>query len=386
MSSRRRSSFSPEPSPKKARFSTSPTKIINNKDHNNSSNSKNNNSSATASGSNSRSTVIGNSPSKNNVAGASSSNRLPVGRIPGQSLFDSLNQDDDAGEDNSTQEESEDDERIPVASGSRITRSTSISGAVGNILDNNRSGVNSTNRSDLNPSSLIPAENSRRMEEEASTQDESESGLNVVTKSLGSNITSSPTKQTNSSTRREGILTLGTSLSPPPQQLQKKNTVTSCSPSPPPAPKRPISTDPSASHLSCPICLGPPTPLVTTICGHTFCGPCLHAALVAGGGITPEVNHEAQAIVGGRPIRGGGWRGGGGRGGMFGPGANRGGGAPGSGGRNIGGLGVNNDVPPSELDGHCPVCRTILRGGWGHSIRGLTLRMIPVEKIIIEVD
>ncbi|GAA97310.1 uncharacterized protein L969DRAFT_61840 [Mixia osmundae IAM 14324] len=84
----------------------------------------------------------------------------------------------------------------------------------------------------------------------------------------------------------------------------------------------------SLKELQCPVCLDPPSPFVTTRCGHTFCGKCLHDCM-------------AQ----------------------------------------------QTDFP--GLDGQCPVCRTMLRNGWqtGYqpvdrdrdigswgSLRGVTLR------------
>lgn len=60
---------------------------------------------------------------------------------------------------------------------------------------------------------------------------------------------------------------------------------------------------------------------------------------------------------------------------MFGPGSYRGGGA--AAGRSAGRGGEEEET---ELDKHCPVCRTVLRGGWGKSLRGLTMRMGVVRK------
>lgn len=38
-----------------------------------------------------------------------------------------------------------------------------------------------------------------------------------------------------------------------------------------------------------------------------------------------------------------------------------------------------------NLDKHCPVCRTVLRGGWGRSLRGVVLRMGEVRQVVEEV-
>ncbi|KAK4051000.1 hypothetical protein OIV83_003129 [Microbotryomycetes sp. JL201] len=173
----------------------------------------------------------------------------------------------------------------------------------------------------------------------------------------------------------------------------------------------------SLSSLQCPICFGSPTPLVLTSCGHAFCGPCLHAALVAGPPLTPPPP-DRSARRGGRGIA----RRGRGRGAGGGPAAeaflNRAGqrrnprrnvnnnsnnnnnnnyGAHGpfeegyqeddvDGRIGARGFGLDDaedwdndaqDGPPTELDKHCPVCRAPLRGGWGRSLRGLYLRMAP---------
>lgn len=123
----------------------------------------------------------------------------------------------------------------------------------------------------------------------------------------------------------------------------------------------------SLANLTCPICLGPPTPLAMTICGHAFCGGCLHESLASGPELTPppEPNnaglHRYGFGFGFGPGTGGAAGGGG---------AGRGSGGARRGGR-MGGEG--------ELDARCPVCRTILRGGWNKSLRGLIVRMAVVE-------
>ncbi|GAA6060278.1 hypothetical protein JCM10212_003978 [Sporobolomyces blumeae] len=166
--------------------------------------------------------------------------------------------------------------------------------------------------------------------------------------------------------------------------------------SPSTAADAPTEALPSLATLSCPICLGPPTPLALTSCGHAFCAPCLHAALVAGPALTPPPPGSAAARAApttfqGRPLAGGGWRGGGlvpggasrgargagGRGGSGRGGSGR-GGARGSNG--AGGGPTNDDEGDPELDKHCPVCRTPLYGGWGRSLRGLVVRMAPVPR------
>ncbi|GAA5832981.1 hypothetical protein JCM3766R1_000385 [Sporobolomyces carnicolor] len=176
-------------------------------------------------------------------------------------------------------------------------------------------------------------------------------------------------------------------------------------PSPSPSTQPPPSNDAASSNshlaslatLSCPICLGPPTPLALTACGHAFCAPCLHAALVAGPALTPP-----PAPV---PVRGrGGARARGrarGRGGSRGRG--RGTGARGRGNTRASGPGLgaqweSDDYEDEEgdpaslaslddaaggdpdLNKHCPVCRTPLYGGWGKSLRGLMIRMAPVKR------
>lgn len=136
---------------------------------------------------------------------------------------------------------------------------------------------------------------------------------------------------------------------------------------------------PSLSHLTCPICFGPPAPLALTLCGHAFCAPCLHAALVAGPALTPPPTGTA-----------GGGRGRGGRMGPMGEAArlfNTSAGARGRG-RGVRGGGAagsareldDDDEGDPELNKHCPVCRTPLYGGWGKSLRGLVLRMAPVKR------
>ncbi|KAH8914949.1 hypothetical protein BT69DRAFT_1289466 [Atractiella rhizophila] len=110
------------------------------------------------------------------------------------------------------------------------------------------------------------------------------------------------------------------------------------SPSPPAAFKNP-SERKGWEELTCPICLCPPKPLVTTSCGHTFCGPCLHAALLA----QPKVQVNEPST---------------GRFNFF---------SFGFGGRTV--------TRFADEEGVCPVCRTELRGGWGHALRGIYLRM-----------
>lgn len=89
----------------------------------------------------------------------------------------------------------------------------------------------------------------------------------------------------------------------------------------------------SMNELVCPICLGPPTPLVVTECGHTFCGPCLHAAMVAQP-ITQQLLRDLPTVAG------------------------------------------------KNLEGTCPVCRHVLSGGWGQSLRGAILKMDLVDLAI----
>jgi len=83
-------------------------------------------------------------------------------------------------------------------------------------------------------------------------------------------------------------------------------------------------------ELVCPVCLGPPTPLVFTECGHAFCGPCLHSALTS----QPITQDTFRALP------------------------------------NVAGKG---------LEGTCPVCRHALAGGWGKALRGAILRMAEIE-------
>lgn len=125
----------------------------------------------------------------------------------------------------------------------------------------------------------------------------------------------------------------------------------------------PTTTKESLANLSCPICLGPPTPLAMTICGHAFCGGCLHESLASGPELTPPP--ELNGGLGRYNVG-------------FGPGTGGGGGAGrGSGGARRGGrMGGGGE---GELDARCPVCRTILRGGWNKSLRGLIVRMAVVE-------
>ncbi|KAG0138977.1 hypothetical protein CROQUDRAFT_104427 [Cronartium quercuum f. sp. fusiforme G11] len=78
----------------------------------------------------------------------------------------------------------------------------------------------------------------------------------------------------------------------------------------------------SLANLTCSICLGSPSPLVVTQCGHVACGGCLTASLVS------------QVDAFGLPMGG-------------------------------------------QNSGKCPVCRTVLGGGWGTSMRGAILKMGP---------
>ncbi|SCV73709.1 BQ2448_6139 [Microbotryum intermedium] len=170
--------------------------------------------------------------------------------------------------------------------------------------------------------------------------------------------------------------------------------------------------DDSLSTLACPICFGAPVPIAATSCGHVFCAPCLHAALLAGPALTPPpaaLGHglgQGQGAFGRRGLfnlgeTGRGARGGrrNGRGGEGGGRARRtvhggtgsgwgaldvdededmdaGGGGMGFGGpQNAGGGGGAGGT--TELDKHCPVCRKPLRGGWGRALRGVILRMEP---------
>lgn len=151
------------------------------------------------------------------------------------------------------------------------------------------------------------------------------------------------------------------------------------SPSPPPRPSTkppPVPDAPSLSTFCCPICLGPPTPLAMTSCGHAFCAPCLHASLAAGPALTPPPPNRGHGFAGGVVVHGAG------RVIVTGP----------EGvlhyvnGNLMGGPGVmpraggsGRAEESSELDKRCPVCRTSLRGGWGKSLRGLVLRMAPVR-------
>lgn len=114
----------------------------------------------------------------------------------------------------------------------------------------------------------------------------------------------------------------------------------------------PSPTRESLANLTCPICLGAPSPLAITICGHAFCAPCIHQSLSMAPKIIPEYVHQPNPIFFGRTTgRGGGRMGA-------------------SGGRTM---------EPSDLDANCPVCRTPLLGGWGKSIRGIVLKIAPLN-------
>ncbi|CAH7673264.1 hypothetical protein BY996DRAFT_4580517, partial [Phakopsora pachyrhizi] len=82
----------------------------------------------------------------------------------------------------------------------------------------------------------------------------------------------------------------------------------------------------SLANLTCSICLGPPSPLVVTKCGHIACGGCLTASLAS--------NQDSYIFV--NPHRG-----------------------------------------PDSNRGKCPVCRAVLTGGWGVGMRGAILKMSP---------
>jgi len=86
----------------------------------------------------------------------------------------------------------------------------------------------------------------------------------------------------------------------------------------------PIEGPTSFLYLTCPICLGPPNPLVATQCGHTFCGPCLFASL----------SQEGPA-------------------------------------------GARRETVVEK--GKCPLCRAELSSGWGKSLRGLSYKYRSVE-------
>ncbi|EGG05089.1 uncharacterized protein MELLADRAFT_107737 [Melampsora larici-populina 98AG31] len=79
----------------------------------------------------------------------------------------------------------------------------------------------------------------------------------------------------------------------------------------------------SLANLTCSICLGSPSPLVVTQCGHVACGGCLAASLAS----------QPRPMLGFEPQAG------------------------------------------TENNGKCPVCRTMLVGGWGTSMRGAILKM-----------
>ncbi|GAA5862800.1 hypothetical protein JCM1840_002678 [Sporobolomyces johnsonii] len=155
---------------------------------------------------------------------------------------------------------------------------------------------------------------------------------------------------------------------------------------PPPSADRPRTTPPDAdtepprslAHLSCSIFLGPSNPLALTACGHAFCAPCLHAALVAGPALTPP---PPDTSTRGRRGRGASYvtavssgiftsttrgRGRGARGGA-------------AGGAAAGQPSSDDDGDP-ELDNHCPVCRMPLYGGQGKSLRGLVVGMGPAKR------
>lgn len=137
---------------------------------------------------------------------------------------------------------------------------------------------------------------------------------------------------------------------------------------PPPPRTAAPSSGAALSALTCPICFGSPSPLAITVCGHAFCAGCLHSALLAGPALSPQpagangmgvAGYVNRARVNAT---------------LFGPG---------SGGRGVAGAsarrGGNDSEEETELDKHCPVCRTRLTGGWGKSLRGLTLRMVAVK-------
>ncbi|BGP56750.1 hypothetical protein JCM8202_004477 [Rhodotorula sphaerocarpa] len=172
----------------------------------------------------------------------------------------------------------------------------------------------------------------------------------------------------------------------PPLPLQDANPTDLPGPSEP-APK-------SLAHLECPICCGPPTPLALTSCGHAFCAPCLHAALVSAPALTPPPPGSGAGFGFGAGLggatgpalarRGRGFAGVGGGGG----GGRRGTAANGTRGRRGGRTGrgdpyddgaASDDGDP-ELNKRCPLCRSPLYGGWGKSLRGLVLRMAPKNR------
>ncbi|GAA5962087.1 hypothetical protein JCM21900_001943 [Sporobolomyces salmonicolor] len=153
---------------------------------------------------------------------------------------------------------------------------------------------------------------------------------------------------------------------------------------PRPSADQPTTTPPDAdtspprslAHLSCPICLGPPTPLALTACGHAFCAPCLHAALVAGPALTPP---PPDTSTRGRRGRGAAYAAAASSGIFTSRGRGR-GARGGAAGRAAVGQPSSDDDGDPELNKHCPVCRTPLYGGWGKSLRGLVVRMGPAKR------
>lgn len=125
-------------------------------------------------------------------------------------------------------------------------------------------------------------------------------------------------------------------------------------------PPPPSAAGPSLATLTCPVCLGPPTPLALTACGHAFCAPCLHASLVAGPALTPP---PPDLGPGTRGNRGGGGVGGAATSRIFVHSRGRGRGGRGRGRGAWVETGNAPPAPPGELDKHCPVCRHPLRGG-----------------------
>ncbi|GJN92770.1 hypothetical protein Rhopal_005808-T1 [Rhodotorula paludigena] len=169
------------------------------------------------------------------------------------------------------------------------------------------------------------------------------------------------------------LVALPHSTVPAPSSSDRKGKRKASSPPPPAA-----DALPSLSHLTCPICFGPPAPLALTSCGHAFCAPCLHAALVAGPALTPPpAGGAAGRGRGGAAARG---RAALAAAGLRGRGGSRGGGRGGSAAARRGGASDSDDDGDPELNKHCPVCRTPLYGGWGKSLRGVVLRMAPVKR------
>ncbi|GAA5825285.1 hypothetical protein JCM11251_006921 [Rhodosporidiobolus azoricus] len=285
-------------------------------------------------------------------------------------------EDDDSGEEPSTEEE---EDSMVVEQPKRTTKGGSAEGAVLDLTDEGDDTASS-------PAPIASSSNPRRISLLGRREGESLFSTADVITADSSDGDDDKDKKARPSHRDKGKSKGKARAASSPTSASAKPLSTSTdSLSDPSAPLGPDGEPlPTLNHLTCPICFGPPAPLALTSCGHAFCAPCLHASLVAGPALTPPPQTgPAAAGRGGYAGRGayasrGGY-------GSYPPGTfdsgYGGSSASGRGGaRGAAAAGGNDEDGDPDLNKHCPVCRTALKGGWGKSLRGLVLRMGPARK------